>query len=107
MRLRLLALALALLCCAGPAAAAPRAGYALSEAACGGFPRLPIGTAVGLCAGLVLGPGPNAPKMPRTLLALDAQGRDWLVTDLGGWTPGRGAVWRLTLAPGGARRDGC
>ena len=95
----LLAAALAL---AAPASAAPRAGYALDGKTCDGFPRAPIGMAKGLCAGLVLGPGPAAPRMPRTLMALDAKGTDWLVTDLGGWTAGKGAVWRLTLTPGGA-----
>lgn len=92
----------ALLLLATPALAAPRAGYVLDGKTCDGFPRLPIGMAKGLCAGLVIGPGPAAPKMPRTMLALDSKGTDWLVTDLGGWTAGKGAVWRLTLKPGGA-----
>lgn len=87
---------------AAPAGATPRTGYALDGTTCDGFPRLPIGMAKGLCAGLLLGPGADAPKMPRTLLALDAKGTDWLVTDLGSWTAGKGAVWRLTLKPGGA-----
>jgi glucose/arabinose dehydrogenase len=96
----------ALLCVASPAAAAKRPLYKVGAATCGGFPRLPVGMAKGYCAGLVVGPtgetmGDRQIRMPRTLLPLDASGTRWLVSDLGGWQADKGAVWRLTVVPGG------
>lgn len=40
--------------------------------------------------------------MPRGLLALP--NGDWLVTDLGSWEQGRGAIWRLSFGADGAPR---
>jgi len=106
--LKTLILVVAALLIASPAAAAPvYIGYAVDAAhPCGGYARLPIGMAKGLCAGLVYGPSPaDAPpskrtlRLPRTLLPL-ANG-DLLVVDLGGWLRGQGSVWRLTPRPGG------
>jgi glucose/arabinose dehydrogenase len=90
-----------------PAAGADRPLYKLGPGTCGGLPRLPIEMRKGYCAGLVLGPSAAAfksrlVKLPRTLLPLDAQGVRWLVADLGAWSAGKGAVWRLTVVPGGA-----
>lgn len=77
-----------------------REPYAAPKGTCAGFPRLPIGMAAGMCAGLVTGPTQADPtrtiRMPRSLLELDAN--TWLVTDLGGWVGKRGAVWRLRVA---------
>jgi glucose/arabinose dehydrogenase len=58
--------------------------------------------APGYCVGLVAGPGENGfrrrlMKSPRTLLQLP-DGNRWLVSDLGGWTAGRGAIWMLQVA---------
>lgn len=78
-----------------------REPYTTGGASCGGFPRLNIGMAKGMCAGLVLGPTQDKParrvRMPRSLLELDEH--TWLVTDLGGWVGKTGAVWRLRIAP--------
>jgi glucose/arabinose dehydrogenase len=84
------------------AQAAPRVGYKV-EGTCDGWPRLPIDTAAGMCAGLVLGPVPGAfadrqLRLPRTLVQLD--GQTWLVADLADWTRPRGVIWKLTAAPG-------
>lgn len=76
-----------------------REPYAAPAGDCDGFPRIAIGMAKGMCAGLVVGPTQADPtrrlRMPRSLLQLDA--RTWLVSDLGGWVGKRGAVWRLRL----------
>ena len=95
---------------AGAAGAATpvRPGYRLDAASrCDGYPRLPIETARGICAGFVLGPPPTGLRasardihLPRSLLWLPDG--DLLVVDLGGWQAGRGAVWRLTPRPGAA-----
>jgi glucose/arabinose dehydrogenase len=85
-----------------------RPGYVVDSARpCDGYPRLPIETAGGLCAGLVYGPPPQGQRpsqrvlhLPRTLLFLPDG--DLLVVDLGGWDPGRGSVWRLSPQPGAA-----
>jgi glucose/arabinose dehydrogenase/uncharacterized protein len=77
-----------------------REPYTTGGASCGGFPRLNIGMAKGMCAGLVLGPTQDSParriRMPRSLLQLDDN--TWLVTDLGGWTGKNGSVWRVRIA---------
>ena len=93
----------ALLALAAWPALAAHAPYRLSGQTCDGLPRAPIGMVKGLCAGLVHQTlaGAPGPFMPRTLTPLDAAGRDWLVSDLGGWTPGRGALWRLRWPAGG------
>lgn len=79
-----------------------RVFYAKPKGTCDGYPRLAIGMAKGYCAGLVAGPTQADPtrriQLPRTLLQLDASA--WLVSDLGGWTGDRGAVWRLRVARG-------
>jgi len=99
-------LALALCAAAAQAQTLPQWGYARDGRTCDGYPRAPIQTMKGLCAGLVVAPPPAglAPskrtiRMPRTLLPL-ANG-DWLVADLGTWDPGRGSIWRLTPRPSG------
>lgn len=82
-------------------AAAQAQGYARDDRTCDGYPRAPIETMKGMCAGLVLAPPPaglppskRTIHLPRTLSPLP--GGDWLVVDLGTWDPGRGSVWRLT-----------
>lgn len=86
---------------AGPAAAGPR-DYAV-QGDCGGRPMTAVRMAPGYCLGLVWqGAGADGPRMPRGLLALP--GGDWLVTDLGSWDRGRGAVWRLSFERNGAPR---
>lgn len=81
---------------------AARERHAVDGEPCDGFPRLAIGTLPGMCVGLVLGPSTQDPKrplrLPRSLLQLDAG--TWLVTDLGAWDGGRGAVWRLRVQRG-------
>ncbi len=105
--MRRLAFALGLvLLCAPAQAAAPRPLYVLKAGStCGGYPKLPIGMARGFCAGLVVGPASTVfkdrpLKLPRTIFPLDADGRRWLVADLGRWVAGNGTVWRLTAEPG-------
>jgi glucose/arabinose dehydrogenase len=81
------------------AAAPVRQLYIPSAATCDGYPLLAIDMIDGYCAGFVLGPTPGsfrhrAIKMPRMLLPL-ADGRGWIVTDLGLWTERKGSVWRV------------
>lgn len=98
-----IALLAALAAAPQPAPAAARQAYAPMGKTCGGYPRLPIDMAPGLCAGLVYGPAEGGfarrqLRLPRTLLALP--GGDWLVSDLGGWVHNIGGVWRLHAPPG-------
>ena len=61
---------------------------------CGGRPATTVRMAQGYCLGLVWQRSTgDGPRMPRGLLEL-ADG-DWLVTDLGTWDAGHGALWRL------------
>lgn len=85
----------------GQAGGSARA-YAVSGD-CDGRPTTPVRMAPGLCLGLVWqGRGGEGPRMPRGLMQLP--NGDWLVTDLGGWEAGRGAVWRLSFDMDGAAR---
>ena len=98
---RLLAL-LALLVAAPVSAGAAQGAYA-TQGDCGGRPMTGVRMAPGYCLGLVWqGSGADGPRMPRGLLALS--GGDWLVTDLGNWYPGNGAIWRLSFGADGAPR---
>ncbi len=86
----------------GAQAGSPARAYATSGD-CAGRPATTVRMAPGLCLGLVWqGAGSEGPRMPRGLMQL-ADG-DWLVTDLGGWEAGKGAVWRLAFAADGAAR---
>lgn len=77
----------------GPGQGAGRA-YAV-QGECGGRPRTLVAMADGYCMGRVWQrAGDAGPRMPRGLLELP--GGDWLVTDLGSWDAGRGAVWRMS-----------
>jgi glucose/arabinose dehydrogenase len=106
MRAIILAVLAAAILTGGVQSAPVRPGYLLNpEQTCGGYPRLPIEAAKGICVGLVLGPPSEGLRpskrvlhLPRTLLPLP--GGDFLVTDLGTWDPGHGSVWRMTPRPG-------
>ncbi len=88
------------------AAASPQAQTAarrqyVTESQCAGTPSTTVRMAPNYCLGLVWqGAGADGPLMPRGLMQL-ADG-DWLVTDLGAWSAGRGAVWRLSVGSDGA-----
>lgn len=98
---RLLAL-LSLLVAAPVSARAVQGAYA-TDGDCGGRPMTTVRMAPGYCLGLVWqGAGAEGPRMPRGLLAL--HDGDWLVTDLGSWDQGRGAIWRLSFGVDGAPR---
>jgi glucose/arabinose dehydrogenase len=78
-----------------PAADKPVYRYDPADTGCGGFPRLGTETPPGLCVGLVLAePDLSRMRMPRRILALPDRD-DFVITDLGSWEPGRGAVWLL------------
>lgn len=99
--IRLLAL-LSLLVAAPASAKAAQGAYA-TDGDCGGRPMTTVRMASGYCLGLVWqGAGAEGPRMPRGLLALS--NGDWLVTDLGSWDQGRGAIWRLSFGADGAPR---
>lgn len=96
-----------LACCTNLSTAAPQA-YVPQGSTCDGFPRAGIDMAAGLCAGLVIAPAAGAfhsrrLKTPRMLLQLQDPNL-WLITDLGGWTAGRGKVWLMDVPrPGVAK----
>jgi glucose/arabinose dehydrogenase len=86
------------------AAAAPEP-YATMATSCDGLPRIDVDVAPGFCLGLVLAPAKGryhqrAIRTPRMLLQLPDESR-WLLSDLGGWTAGRGKVWELRFGPAG------
>jgi glucose/arabinose dehydrogenase len=96
-------LALLSLLVAAPVSARAAQGAYTTDGDCGGRPMTSVRMAPGYCLGLVWqGTGADGPKMPRGLLALS--NGDWLVTDLGNWYPGNGAIWRLSFSSDGAPR---
>ena len=96
-------LALLSLLVAAPASARVAQGAYATDGDCGGRPMTTVRMAPGYCLGLVWqGAGAEGPRMPRGLLALS--NGDWLVTDLGNWYPGNGAIWRLSFGADGAPR---
>lgn len=86
-----------------PAALAQGRYQPVADKSCDGYPRIDIGLAPGMCAGLVLqSPGGRGNmRLPRTLIPLEGT-QDWLVVDLGGWNVRAGQIWRLSAAPGTA-----
>lgn len=87
---------------AGPAPGQGAGRVYATAGDCGGRPATLVRMAEGYCMGLVWRRGGEGPRMPRGLLEL-ANG-DWLVTDLGSWDAGRGALWRMAPAEDGAVR---
>lgn len=71
------------------------ANYTPLNAQCDGLPKLPIGSIEGTCLGLVASDF-NGVKFikPRKAIEL-AQSHQLLITDMGGWTSGKGALWLL------------
>jgi glucose/arabinose dehydrogenase len=75
--------------------------YVKQAGTCDGFPRLSIDMAPGLCIGLIAAPEDGAfhnrqLRTPRMLLEL-ADGKEWLISDLGSWTAKQGKVWRMRV----------
>jgi len=92
-------------CPAGLTHAAAPQPYVPQASTCDGYPRVEMGLAEGFCAGLILAPKESAfrsrlIKTPRVLLQLE-DAKNWLVTDLGGWTAGRGKLWLMTVSGAG------
>ena len=87
------ALVLACLPVATAQAQAPGRPYAI-QGSCGGVPATTVRMAEGYCLGRVWQRSAgDGPRMPRGLLQI--ADKDWLVTDLGTWDAGRGALWRM------------
>ena len=70
---------------------------------CAGWPATTVRMVAGTCLGRVWQrTGVDGPRMPRHLLELDDG--DWLVSDLGSWDAGRGALWRMSPQADGSVR---
>jgi glucose/arabinose dehydrogenase len=101
MNRRLLVALLLQLTMAATSTAGTSQPYVLDGRDCGGFPRVDIDMAAGYCAGLVVGTSDRRelkglPRSPRMLLQL-ADGKKWLVSDLGRWMNGKGKIWMLEV----------
>ena len=75
--------------------------YDPRDTSCDGFPKLRVETAPGTCLGLVLprerAVDPVAKKgfiKPRVMVQLP-NSNDFLITDMGGWNPGRGMLFLM------------
>lgn len=83
----------------GPAAAQTRSlsGYAIGDATCGtaphAYPKLRIGMREGYCAGLVASQDDGL-VFPRSIVQIPGHDQ-FVVSDMGGWGPGRGRLLLL------------
>jgi glucose/arabinose dehydrogenase len=86
-----------------PSVAIPSPSGYLADGQCAGFPRLPLKTPDGWCAGLVAD-ARDGLRMPRRLLELSPD-RFW-ITDMGSWEPKQGRLLELrtTGQPGEPKR---
>jgi len=81
-----------------------KSGYALSDQTCGerAYPKLRIGMRDGYCAGLVASKEDGL-IFPRSIVQVPGQ-RQFVITDMGGWSPGQGRMLLLDPdAPEGRR----
>ena len=71
------------------------ANYPEGEADCDGYPQAMLGTVEGACVGIIAQPstGANWTK-PRRIIQIPST-QQFIVTDMGGWTRGKGIVWLL------------
>ena len=71
------------------------ANYSVTQSSCDGYPQAKIGTKQGICVGLVAQVGENIKwRKPRRIVQVPNT-QQFIVTDMGGWTRGRGTVWLL------------
>lgn len=88
---------------AGSASAQGAARAYVVSGTCAGWPGTTVRMVAGACLGRVWQrTDGDGPRMPRDLLELDDG--DWLVTDLGSWDAGQGALWRMSPQQDGSVR---
>ncbi|MGB1311663.1 MAG: PQQ-dependent sugar dehydrogenase, partial [Leucothrix sp.] len=74
------------------------ASYPTSDADCAGYPRANIETKAGLCVGVVAQANDQITwRKPRRIVQVPNT-KQFIVTDMGGWTRERGKVWLLDTA---------
>ncbi len=74
--------------------------FSPQDQSCAGFPKLPITSFPGSCVGLVLDPAKVQLQMPRKIIQLP-DSEDFLVVDMGGWSSGKGKIYRMTRQSAG------
>ena len=82
----------------GPSSREPSAVAYLfnpQDQSCDGLPKLPITSFEGSCLGLVVDPSQGQLLMPRKMIQLP-DSDDFLLVDMGGWSSGKGKVYRLS-----------
>ncbi len=66
---------------------------------CDGYPRVLVGTAKGMCLGLVVQASQGYPFVkPRKIIQVPNT-KKFLITDMGGWSPNKGTLWLIDTAP--------
>ena len=72
--------------------------YPTSDLNCDGYPQAKVGTQDSTCLGIVLQAGDDVKwRKPRRIVQVPNT-KQFIVTDMGGWTRGRGTVWLLDTA---------
>ncbi|MFD1218181.1 PQQ-dependent sugar dehydrogenase [Microbulbifer celer] len=86
------------------ATASAAASYQPLNETCDGLPKLPVGTMPGTCLGLLASARSGADFIkPRKALELP-RSNQILVTDMGGWSGGKGILWLLEFSDGSYNR---
>ncbi|RVU86279.1 sugar dehydrogenase [Leucothrix sargassi] len=71
--------------------------YPTSDALCDGYPQANIGTLEGICVGVVAQKSQSIPWVkPRKVVQVTGTNQ-FIITDMGGWTRGKGVVWLLDV----------
>ena len=74
------------------------ANFPVSESSCDGYPQAKIGTKQGTCIGVVAEANDIIKwRKPRRIVQVPNT-KQFIITDMGGWKRGRGAVWLLDTA---------
>lgn len=72
--------------------------YPSDDTRCDGFPQAKVGTKEGMCVGIVAQESDQITwKKPRRIVQVPNT-KQFIITDMGGWTRGRGKVWLLDTA---------
>ncbi len=70
-------------------------GYTANNSSCDGYPQAKVGTQAGTCLGIVLQAGDEVQWLKPRRIVQVPNTKQFIITDMGGWTRGRGTVWLL------------
>lgn len=73
-------------------------GYPVADTLCDGYPRASIGTKKGVCIGVVAQQSEQVKWVKPRRIVQVTNTKQFIITDMGGWNRGKGAVWLIDTA---------